>query len=151
MAKPKTDVWQFQVILSERLMRWAGFSIGTGAQWAARKDSCRRGMGAQFVGWGLVNAALAWFGLHDAQQKSTAEDAHTTEAQTQARQRLCRLLWINTGLDVLYISGGAYLARRKGKHNAFWRGTAWGILLQGAFLLGFDALHALQLTEVDDV
>jgi hypothetical protein len=38
MSEPKLDIWQFQMRLSARLMRWAGFSIGTGTALALTGD-----------------------------------------------------------------------------------------------------------------
>ena len=55
---------------------------------------------------------------------------------------LRRLLWINAGLDVLYVAGGLLLAFTLGRRSPFAAGSGWGIVLQGAFLFGFDLLHA---------
>jgi carboxylesterase len=51
-------------------------------------------------------------------------------------------LWINTGLDVLYIAGGITLASILGPGNPGWLGHGWGIMVQGAFLFFFDLIHA---------
>ena len=102
MAQPKTDIWQFEAGLSRSLMRWASFNISVGSSLTARKDHFWRGLGAQCAGWGLINAALAWFGLHRGQQKSTEENAGTPPRQDEERQTFARTLWLNTGLDILY-------------------------------------------------
>ncbi|MBN1876637.1 MAG: hypothetical protein JXA33_20595 [Anaerolineae bacterium] len=155
MVTPNLDIWQFTAQLSENLMRWAGFSISTGTIWVLKKDRAQRGLGGQFIGWGLINAGLAYFGMQGSQRKSATPDAHTPEAQAQERANLRRLLWINTGLDVIYVVTGFILTLTKGKHNDlnkpgnFWRGTGWGIVIQGAFLFFFDLLHAAQLTELE--
>jgi carboxylesterase len=57
-------------------------------------------------------------------------------------RKLKRTLWINTGLDLLYIAGGIILAATLGGSNPVWGGHGWGIIVQGAFLLFFDLIHA---------
>ena len=47
---------------------------------------------------------------------------------------LRRLLWFNTGLDVLYGAGGAARLLTLGQAEAFARGSGLGILGQGGFL-----------------
>lgn len=149
MADPKINFWQFQASLSQRLMRWARVNISLGTTLTAQKDRFWRGFGAQCVGWGLINAALAGFGLRNSQRKQADEDAQTDVRQDAARRNLARILWINTGLDVLYMAGGITLAQTKGREDRFWRGTGHGITVQGIFLFWFDLLHALQLTNAD--
>jgi hypothetical protein len=48
---------------------------------------------------------------------------------------------------VLYVLGGLWLARTKGEDDEFWRGSGWGIVVQGAFLFVFDLIHARQLRD----
>jgi hypothetical protein len=64
--------------------------------------------------------------------------------------KLRRLLWINAGLDVIYIVGGVGLALTLGTRNTRWYGHGVGIIVQGAFLLVFDLVHA-QLTPIGTV
>lgn len=151
MIKPKFDIWQFQMELSGRLMRWAGFSIGTGIALIATGDRVanankfNQGVGSQFIGWGAIDGLLAFFGAQYASRRTADPEAHTQARQDKARRNLRTLLSVNTGLDVLYVLGGLWLARHKGKDKAFWRGSGWGIVGQGAFLFIFDLIHALQL------
>jgi hypothetical protein len=58
-------------------------------------------------------------------------------------RNLRRILLINTGLDVLYVTGGIALALTLGADNPFWRGNGWGVVVQGGFLFAFDLFHAL--------
>ena len=60
---------------------------------------------------------------------------------------LTKLLWINAGLDVLYIATGAHIAVRKPRFGgritadqALGHGTA--VVVQGAALLVLDTTHA---------
>lgn len=55
---------------------------------------------------------------------------------------LRRLLLINAGLDVLYVAVGAVLATRP---RPSLRGAGWAVVIQGAFLLFFDFLHAMSI------
>jgi len=49
---------------------------------------------------------------------------------------------VDAGLDVLYIAGGVALVQTLGQTDPFLRGSGWGVVVQGGFLLLFDALHA---------
>jgi hypothetical protein len=52
------------------------------------------------------------------------------------------LLWINTALDVLYVLGGLWWAKRdSGDGEA--KGNGLGVMIQGAFLFVLDLIHAL--------
>ncbi len=88
-----------------------------------------------------MDAAIAIVSVRTAaRRKSTAtpkDEAHFIR----------KVLWINFGLDVLYILGGFYVIQSYSE--SFWQGTGWGIILQGAFLFLFDLMHALRVpTEV---
>ncbi len=73
-------------------------------------------------------------------------DALSPAVVAKEQRNLQRLLWINTGLDVLYILGGLKLVQTKGAGDARWRGRGWGIVVQGGFLFFFDAFQAMALT-----
>jgi len=77
--------------------------------------------------WGLVNAAIAYGGWLGAELEPAG---------------LRRLLWINAGLDTLYIAAGLGLWRRPEPRL---RGFGLAIACQGIFLLGFDLFHALRI------
>jgi carboxylesterase len=102
------------------------------------------------MAWGAIDAAIALGGRRAARRRQAARpDALAPgivdrEANREAR-RLARLLWFNTGLDVLYVAGGLALAFTRGATSPFWRGTGWGIAVQGAFLFVFDLLHATSI------
>jgi hypothetical protein len=110
-------------------------------------DRFWRGAGGQFAGWGLVDGLIGWLGLRGAHRQSSIPEEHSPARQAKASGNLRRILWINTGLDLAYVTGGIILARTKGREDAFWRGSGFGIAVQGGFLLLFDLLHALLLAE----
>ncbi len=144
--QPKTDIWQFQAALSRRLLAWSGLSVGLGSALALLADPVWRGFGTQCAGWGLIDAVIAGLGLRQTHQKVAQPNAHEPGQQSEARTKLRRILWINTGLDIGYVAGGIVLAAtkgRRGSNHRFWRGSGWGIVVQGGFLLIFDLIHAL--------
>jgi hypothetical protein len=57
-------------------------------------------------------------------------------------ENLRQLLWINAGLDTLYVAVGWALWARL---NPMYKGFGLAIMLQGFFLLAFDVFHALQI------
>lgn len=147
MTKPTLDIWQYHSALSARLMHWAGFNFSLGAALGARRDAFWRGLGLTGLGWSLISGALAWAGLRAAQRNAGEADAHTPARQAQERRRLARLLWLNAGLDVLYLAGGLTLAGAQRRKHPGGYGAGWGIALQSAALLLFDLAHALPLTD----
>ncbi len=147
MALPNVDVWQFQEALTERLLRWGLLSVGGGAALALRGASSQRGLGTQCVAWGAVDVLLAIFGMRRSRRRAAAPAAHTPAEQARERRTVRRILEVNAGLDVLYVLAGVILVRTKGRNDRFWRGSGWGVALQGLFLLGFDLLHAWQLSD----
>ena len=70
--------------------------------------------------WGLVDGAIALYALL---------------GPPLAPQALASILRFNTGLDILYILAGLALLTRK---NPRLQGFGLAIIVQGAFLLGFD-------------
>ena len=143
----KTDIWQFQAQLAEKLLAWSGASVAGGSGLLLRGDRFWRGFGSQCVGWGAIDALIAALGLRGALTKADTPDAHTPERQTHERTTLRRILWLNFGLDVGYVAGGMALALTRGKRDRFLRGVGWGIVFQGGFLFFFDLLHVLHLRE----
>jgi hypothetical protein len=142
------DIYTFQKKLSLKLLLWSFSSIAAGIFLARRQQTPdRRGFGQQALVWGMIDAAIALFGLGMARRRAADPSAQTEEAKGKETGNLRRLLWINSGLDLLYVAGGWLLARRADPQGRGWRGHGWGIVVQGAFLLLFDLYHALQLGE----
>lgn len=156
------DIWSFQDALTRRLAWWAIGSILAGI-WMAwgvplmqDEPSLRtlfnpvveswRGMGIQFLAWGAIDLAIAVFGAAIARRrKSKLTPDELASTQSRERANLAKLLWVNTGLDVLYVIGGLALAYTLGAASPFWRGGGLGIVIQGGFLFFFDLFHALKL------
>jgi hypothetical protein len=136
------SIWSFQRLLSQRLITWNMANIAGGVLMSLSSSKRIRGIGSQFIGWALVNFAIAFFGQNAAETRErTLPDAHTPERQAREANALRRLLWINAGLDIAYMIGGRALMRRRSS-GAWLRGAGVGIILQGLFLLIFDVMHA---------
>lgn len=130
-------IWEFESDLTNRLLFWSIFSIlcGLGIWFASNEFG--RGFGIQAIVWGLIDAAIAIVGARvAARRKSTADPKREAVF-------IRNVLWINFGLDVLYVLGGIWLIQNS--DDGFWRGSGWGIVLQGAFLFFFDLFHAIKI------
>jgi len=136
------NIWNFQKLLSQRLLKWAGVSTVLGVVMSFF-GVFWRGVGSQFVGWAAINAAIAVGGDFAAQQRrATRPDSDTPKSYLREGNTLRRLLMINSGLDVLYMIGGMWTARRTRK--PWLRGVGLGVILQGLALFIFDLVHARQ-------
>ena len=137
-----TNIWQFQNRVSERLLNWGLFSTVLGFM-MMRGNTFWRAVGWQFIGWGLIDALIALLGQTAAQSRiDSYPNPGLGEVKIKEAKNLRRLLWINAGLDVLYVLGGRSLIRRDSGDGAR-HGMGFGIVLQGAFLFFFDVYHAL--------
>lgn len=93
------------------------------------------------VFWNIVNLGLAGAGYYNA--FTTDPSAFTLAESIQEQSSIEKLLLLNTGLDVAYIAGGFYLIERGRRESAQaerWKGYGQSLLVQGGFLLVFDAL-----------
>lgn len=139
-------IWNFQRQLSRRLLAWGQLSILLGFI-AILSKGFWRGMGAQFIVWGGINMLIAAVGNNfTAKRYKGHNDPLNPQILHQESTHLSRLLWLNTGLDMLYVLGGYWLAHRH-RGRASWRGHGWGVIVQGAFLFFFDLFHAQRVPE----
>lgn len=138
--------WDYQDALTRRLLLWSVLSAVTGAVLVAGGDPFARGFGLQALAWGAIDAAIALSGRRSANKRLLRSIAEGADREALARREapnLRRLLWINAGLDVLYIAGGLVVVNTLGRTDVFASGNGWGVVAQGAFLFWFDLLHAL--------
>ena len=141
----RVDIWDFQNALTRRLAWWsigsilAGIWMVWGVPLTQDEPSLRvlfnpvveswRGMGIQFLAWGAIDLAIAGFGaVGTRRRKSKLTPAELVSTQPAERANLARILWINTGLDVLYVIGGLTLAYTLGASSRS-GGAAAGALL----------------------
>ncbi|MFO7661732.1 MAG: hypothetical protein R6X18_03975 [Chloroflexota bacterium] len=141
--------WKFQDRLTLWLLSWGMASIASGLMLGRSEDDFRRGIGEQFVGWGVINAVIAVLGQRGSLKKRRLPDANEVESLSRERNKLKRLLWINTGLDVVYMAGGWRAVQTRGQMDERWRGRGWGIIFQGGFLFFFDLINAVLLSRIE--
>ena len=141
-------IWDFQTLVSQRLFEWARLSTGIGAVMLAGNTFWQR-VGFQFLGWAAVNAVLAGFGQRaSAQRAGQLPKLLARPIRRKTARGFRRLLWINAGLDILYMIGALWWMRRRPEDPAV-QGTGAGIIAQSAFLFVFDVAHALKVPDVD--
>lgn len=133
-----TNSEQFQRSVSNRLLLWSILSVAGGALLQTTRSPFWRAFGQQAIGWGAIDAALAFFGRRGLEKK--VQRGYPPTEAAKDLHNLRRILWFNAGLDVLYMLGGLALFRRDDETQ---RGHGAGILVQGLFLFKFDLIHAL--------
>ncbi len=125
---------------------WGAGNIVAGAIGMSQTKGSQRAFHQMNLGWGAVNLGLAVSGLWTATHTAPAMfDLYQTTAE---HHRLQKILLFNTGLDVAYMAGGAWMmerAKTSAKNGERLRGFGRSILLQGAFLFVFDAGACLYL------
>jgi carboxylesterase len=145
----KLDLRDFQLRLGRRLLMWAIPSVAAGLALSLLASGFWQAVGIQAAAWGTVDGAVALFGRRAARRKGSsarsgpaAEAGPAVTARRLESSRFRRILWINTGLDLLYIAGGIAVSFTLGRGSPLALGHGVGIVLQGAFLLFFDLIHA---------
>jgi hypothetical protein len=147
METNKMTIWHFQRLISRRLLAWASISVISGLVMYFSKNKFWRNLGAQFASWGIINAGIAVFGDVSTQNRiANIENPGTPDTLANETKKLRLILLINAGLDVFYILGGRGLAQRD-KGDGAQRGHGIGIIIQGAFLLIFDIVHAVLIRD----
>ena len=145
------NIWDLQANLSRRLMWWSGLSAAVGLFLIAVGGGFWRAFGIQAFAWGAIDGAIALLGRRASTRRRALLDNPLQPGHLEREARnLRRLLWINAGLDVIYVIAGMALALTMGVSDTSWRGHGVGIVVQGAFLLVFDLVHA-QRTPVGTV
>lgn len=105
--------------------------------------------------WNTVNLSIAGFALYN-NLSGSFEDL-TNEMMVQNHYKIEKLYLINGGLDLAYIGTGFLLknlSQKKEKNKNLLKGYGNSLILQGSFLLVFDAVmwgiqrnHRLQFLE----
>lgn len=133
-------IWEFADVLGRRLVFWGVLSVLIGLGPAVAGDPFWRGLGAMFVAWGAVDAALGVAARRLAERNRRASIGDVARRDRDAA-RLRAILLVNAGLDVAYVAFGAWLIASAGS-DAWRAGAGWGVVIQGGFLLLFDLVHA---------
>jgi hypothetical protein len=122
---------------------WAVANMGVGAVgFALEKDERLRGIYLGSLLWNTVNLGLALVSLiSEWNVNPAAFDAKTSLINNERNEKI---FWVNAGLDVAYLASAAFLWQR-GDATGDQRMVGYGqaLLIQGAFLLVFDAVMAV--------
>ncbi len=137
------SIWSLQNQIGRRLLGWSVLSVTAGILLLILEPPFWQGVGLQGVVWGIIDAGIALFGLYTLRRKRSRPEANTPEALRLESRNLYRLLLVNTGLDVLYVVTGILILTSF--DTAFGRGNGVGIVVQGGFLLLFDAFYTLRV------
>ncbi|AWR86099.1 DUF6992 family protein [Meiothermus taiwanensis] len=114
--------------ISARLLAWSvPWSLVGSIVGLTSEDPWQRSFWLTHSVWAAVNSGIALVGLLGPEPE---------------KSQLRNLLYINAGLDLLYIAGGVALALQPDPRS---QGAGWAIALQGAWLLLFDLFNALAL------
>lgn len=141
------SIWNFSSTLTGRLLIWSGLSVLVSAVMVFSSNPFLHGLGIQFFAWGVIDAAIAYFGAK-ASEKKRLRLGGSAEAEAKESRWLERILWINTGLDMFYVFGGLWLMQTWSMDSLLWKGHGVGIIIQGGFLLFFDFFHAITLRNI---
>lgn len=133
-------IYAFVDVLGRRLVAWGALSVLVGAAALLVGDAFWRGVGSMFVAWGAVDLGIGVVARRMA-ERGRRRTIGDTDARTRETHRIRRILLLNAALDVLYVLGGWWFGLTAAGDT--WRvGVGLGIVLQGAFLLAFDLVHA---------
>ncbi len=151
---PAENTWLFNERLSQRLLRINLINVAVGLL-LQRNTPFWRGVGAQAVGWGAINIAIAVVGRWQQTRRfKTLEQPYAGEVLRKDARNLRRVLLINMGLNPLYVAGGLSMVRRgqmvEDEAGERLRATGWGIVAQGALLMLFDTFHVLRVPAPQD-
>ncbi|MCH7397224.1 hypothetical protein MM236_04450 [Belliella sp. DSM 107340] len=117
---------------------WAVGNIVLGGVMAGRTSGETKAFHQMNMYWNTVNLAIAGFGYYAAMKESPSSEFWET---LSAQYSIEKILLLNAALDIGYIAGGFYLIER-GKRLGKEQLTGFGksVILQGAFLMSFDAI-----------
>lgn len=115
---------------------WAlsNITIGTIAAFSTKSEE--QAFWQMNAGWNIVNIGIAGIGYFSQSMPTTFQ------ATLHEQQSIETLLAFNAGLDIAYIIGGCYLREKAhtSEQSERLRGFGNAIIIQGAFLLLFDAI-----------
>jgi len=136
------DIWRRETALARTTVAWGLASVVAGLVVAAgTRDPWKRSFAVQTAGWGSVDLGIAAAGSRFQDRRMRRlPDASAPEAQEAERVTLRRVLLVNAVADVGYVALGIGLARDSRPRVA---GAGVAIVVQGAFLLVHDSIHAV--------
>ena len=132
---------------------WAIGNMVLGGVMIGRTSGETRAFHQMNIYWNTVNLAIAGFGYYSAMKEVPSTEFWET---MRAQQSIEKILLVNAALDVAYMAGGLYLFERGRRlENDQFKGFGKSVILQGAFLMSFDAIkyafhnfHGKELPEI---
>lgn len=119
---------------------WASANIIQGTISASNTQGSEKAFHQMNAYWNTVNFAIAGVGLLGIRKQMKKE--YGLFANLTEQQKLEKILLVNSGLDLAYITTGLYLKERGMRlNNPRNEGFGNSLLLQGAFLLVFDLIQ----------
>jgi len=120
---------------------WAAGNMALGGVMAGKTSGETKGFHQMNIYWNSVNLAIAGFGYYQATKEIPNSEFWAT---MEAQQGIEKILLVNAALDVAYMAGGLFLLERgKRLEKDQFKGFGKSIVLQGAFLMGFDVVMFL--------
>ncbi len=117
---------------------WAVGNMVLGGVMAGRTSGETKAFHQMNLYWNTVNLAIAGFGYYSATREVPSGEFWET---MQAQQSIEKILLVNAALDIAYMAGGFYLIERGRRlDNSQLTGFGKSVILQGAFLMSFDAI-----------
>lgn len=117
---------------------WALGNIALGGIMAGRTSGETKAFHQMNIYWNTVNLAIAGLGYYSAMNEVPSSEFWET---MNAQSSIEKILLVNAALDLGYMAGGLYLlerGRRLDKDQL--KGFGKSVILQGAFLMSFDAI-----------
>jgi hypothetical protein len=129
---------------------WAMSNLAVGSiGFALERDERVRWLHLGNAAWNVVNLGLAVVGfIADLGRDPKSFDAKQSLMETEKQEKV---LLVNVGLDVAYLASSAFLWQRgDATGDARLVGLGQALLIQGAFLLGFDITLAVLTGRLTD-
>ncbi|AFL84866.1 hypothetical protein Belba_2302 [Belliella baltica DSM 15883] len=117
---------------------WALGNIALGGFMAGRTSGETKAFHQMNIYWNTVNLAIAGFGYYAALNEIPSSEFWET---MHAQNSIEKILLVNAALDLGYMAGGMYLLERGSRlDKEQFKGFGKSVILQGAFLMSFDAI-----------
>jgi hypothetical protein len=117
---------------------WAAANIVVGSIGWASTNGQTRSFHQMNTIWNVANLGVAILGYSSAQRDKNRK--YTAKESLAEQKKIEKIFLVNGGLDLVYIGAGLYLNHRGNINNSDQsKGYGKAIVLQGAFLLLFDA------------
>jgi hypothetical protein len=100
--------------------------------------------------WNLINLGISGFSHYSVYRKS--QKNWSISEMTEQKRKVEKAIIINIGLDLLYVIGGFAFkyaaAKNQNLDEAAYHGNGNSLILQGGYLLFYDAVFVLRLKKI---